>query len=105
MEAGTMYSERSVGSGTTTGYVTFPVSENRERRRNVNTVKIEIGQLEKALNALVRRPWLLRRDYWISQVECLLGRPGLSAQDRQRLCTLLDLLGTPVAECSVSLQQ
>jgi hypothetical protein len=71
---------------------------------NVNMVKTEIGQLEKALNALVCRPRLIRRDYWVSQIECLLARPGLSAQDRQRLRTLLNLLGTPVAECSVSLQ-
>jgi hypothetical protein len=70
----------------------------------VNMVKTEIGQLEKALNALVHRPWLIRRDYWASQIECLLGRPDLSTQDRQRLCALLDLLGTPVAECCVSVQ-
>ena len=71
----------------------------------MNTVKTEIGQLEKALSALVRRPRLIRRDYWISQIECLLGRPGLSAQDRQRLCALLDLLGSPVTEWSVLIQQ
>ena len=70
----------------------------------MNTVKTDIGELEKALNALVRRPGLIRRDYWISQIECLLGRPGLSAQDRQRLRALLDLLGTPVAECTASVQ-
>ena len=67
---------------------------------NVNTVKTDIGQLEKAMSALVQRPWLIRRDYWASQIECLLGSPGLSAQDRQRLRALLDLLGTPIAECS-----
>ncbi|MFM0133307.1 hypothetical protein [Paraburkholderia sediminicola] len=67
-------------------------------------VKTEIGQLEKALNALVHRPWLIRRDYWTLQIECLRGRPGLSAQDRQRLRVLLDLLGIPVAECSVPVQ-
>ncbi|MFP3565308.1 hypothetical protein [Paraburkholderia sp. SIMBA_030] len=71
----------------------------------MNTVKTEIGQLEKALNALVRRPRLILRDYWISQIEGLLGRPGLSVQDRQRLRALLDLLGTPVAECSVLVPQ
>lgn len=71
----------------------------------MNTMKCEIGQLEKALSALVHRPWLIRRDYWASQIECLLGRPGLSVQDRQRLRALLTLLGTPVAECGVSLQQ
>jgi hypothetical protein len=72
---------------------------------NVNMVKTEIGQLEKALNALVCRPRLIRRDYWISQIEYLLGRPGLSAQDRQRLSVLLDLLIPSVAGCSVVAQQ
>jgi hypothetical protein len=71
----------------------------------VNMVKTEIGQLEKALNALVHRPRLIRREYWISQIECLLGSPGLVAQDRQRLCTLLDLLGTPAEEFGVLAQQ
>lgn len=67
-------------------------------------VKIEIGQMEKALSALVRHPRLIRRDYWTSQVESLLGRPGLSVQDGQRLVALLGLLVAPVAECSVSVQ-
>ena len=71
----------------------------------MNTVKTDIGELEKALNALVRRPGLIRRDYWISQIECLLGHPGLSAQDRRRLFVLLDLLAPSVAECSVAAQQ
>jgi hypothetical protein len=48
----------------------------------MNMVKNEVGQLEKALNALVHRPRLIRRDYWTSQIECPLGRPGLSAQDQ-----------------------
>ncbi|NPT45738.1 hypothetical protein GNZ12_31340 [Paraburkholderia sp. 1N] len=67
-------------------------------------VKTEIGELERALKALVHRPWLIRREYWALQIECLLGRPALSVQDRQRLRALLDLLGTPVAECSASVQ-
>ena len=71
----------------------------------MNTIKTDIGQLEKVLNAPIRRPRLIRRDYWVSQIECLLGRLGLSAQDRQRLGALLDLLGTPVAECSVPVPQ
>lgn len=70
----------------------------------MNMVKTEIGQLEKAMSALVHRPWLIRRDYWESQIECMLGRPGLSVQDRQRLRALLGLLGSPIAECSVSVQ-
>jgi hypothetical protein len=75
------------------------------KEAHVDFVKTEIGQLEKTLNALVCRPRLIRRDYWISQIECLLGRPNLSTQDQQRLCALLDLLGTPAAECSISAQQ
>ena len=71
----------------------------------MNTVKAEIGQLEKALNTLVRRPRLIRRDYWISQIECLLGRSGLSAQDRQRLRALLDLLDPLAAQCTASARQ
>lgn len=71
----------------------------------MDMVKTEIGQLEKALNALVHRPRLIRHEYWRSQIECLLQRAGLSRQDRQRLDTLLDLLGTSIAECSVSAQQ
>lgn len=71
----------------------------------MNTVKAEIGQLEMALNTLVRRPRLIRRDYWISQIECLLGRSGLSAQDRQRLRALLDLLGPLAAPCTASARQ
>lgn len=71
----------------------------------MNTVKTDIEQMMRVLNVLARRPQLLRRDYWISQIECLLGRPGLSAQDRNRLSALVDLLGTPVAQCSVPVPQ
>lgn len=71
----------------------------------MNMAKTEIRQLEKALAALVCRPRLIRREYWVSEIECLLGSPGLSAQDRQRLCAVLDLLGTPSEECSVLAQQ
>jgi len=66
----------------------------------VNVVKTEIGQLEKALNALVHRPQLIRRDYWTSQIESLLGQTGLSAQDRQRLHALREVLGLPRHECT-----
>jgi hypothetical protein len=67
-------------------------------------VKIEIGQMEKALSALVCHPRLIRRDYWTSQIESLLGRSGLSVQDRQRLVALRDLIGAPVAKSSVSIR-
>jgi hypothetical protein len=61
--------------------------------------------MEKALNALARRPQLIRRDYWISQIECLLVRPGLSALDRNRLSALTDLLSTPVSQCNFPVSQ
>jgi hypothetical protein len=67
----------------------------------VNMGKAEIRQLEKALAALVCRPRLIRRDYWVSEIECLLASPGLSAQDRQRLGALLVLLATPSEESGV----
>ncbi|SAK54926.1 hypothetical protein [Caballeronia ptereochthonis] len=58
----------------------------------MNSIKIEIGQLEKTLSVLALRPRLIRFDYWVSQIERLLERSGLSAQDKQRLGTLHDLL-------------
>jgi hypothetical protein len=64
----------------------------------VDIIKTEIGQLEKTVNALAFRPRLIRREYWIAQVESLLERPGISAADRQRLCTILDLLRNVSAE-------
>ena len=59
----------------------------------MNIMNTEIGQMEKALNALVHRPRLIRREYWTSQIEGLLNGPGLSMHDRARLHALLDLLG------------
>ena len=67
----------------------------------MNMVKTEIGQLEKALNALIHRPQLIRREYWASQIEGLLEQTGLSAHDRQRLHALRDLLDLPAPECTV----
>ncbi|CAN7726449.1 hypothetical protein [Paraburkholderia hospita] len=60
----------------------------------MSIVESEIGQLEKAVNTLVRRPRLIRQEYWTSEIEDVLERPGITARDRQRLSTLLDLLGT-----------
>ncbi|MEZ0605795.1 hypothetical protein ACAX43_27070 [Paraburkholderia sp. IW21] len=71
----------------------------------MNTVKTDIEQIEKALKALVRLPQLIRRDYWISRIDCLLIHPKLSAQDRNRLSALVELLGTTVAECDVPVSQ
>lgn len=64
----------------------------------MDTVKIEIGQLEKAVNVLACRPRLIRREYWIAHIESLLARRGLSAPDRQRLDILLDRLRNISAE-------
>jgi hypothetical protein len=67
---------------------------------NVNMMKTEIEQLEKTLNALVHRPQLIRREYWISQIEGLLEQPGLSPHDRLRLLALRDMVGLPAHECA-----
>jgi hypothetical protein len=64
-------------------------------------VENEIGQLEKTVNTLIRRPRLIRREYWVSEIEDVLGRPGIPARDRQRLWVLLDLLATVANERSV----
>jgi hypothetical protein len=68
----------------------------------MGVMRNEIGQLEAAVNLLVRRPRLIRREYWVSEVEGVLVRPGISPQDRQRLAALLDLLGTVARECYVA---
>jgi hypothetical protein len=70
----------------------------------VDFVKTEIEQLEKALNAIIHRPQLIRREYWISQIESLLKRSKLSPHDQQRLVALLELLGTSPAEFSSACQ-
>lgn len=53
----------------------------------------EIGELEKTVLTLVRRPRLIRRDYWRAEVERQLGRADITGGDRQRLCALHHLLG------------
>lgn len=58
-------------------------------------LQAEIGELERALNTLVYRPRLIRRDYWAVQIERLLERSGLTAHDRKRLRALRELLGGP----------
>lgn len=63
----------------------------------------DIGELERAVNTLVHRPGLIRRDYWRSEVERLLGRTGITARDRQRLHALHDLLGQVMEEGFVHL--
>jgi len=55
-------------------------------------VRGEIERLEKTVHTLGRLPWLVRRDYWVSQIENLMQVPAISAMDRRRLGTLLDAL-------------
>lgn len=64
----------------------------------MDVLKTDIGQLEKAVNALITRPRLIRREYWVSQIDSLLERPSISMPERRRLCALLDLLGTVAIE-------
>ncbi|PTB17888.1 hypothetical protein C9I57_25520 [Trinickia symbiotica] len=65
---------------------------------HVNMLKADVGQLEKAVNVLITRPRLIRREYWVSQIDSLLELPSISMLERQRLCALLDLLGTVAAD-------
>lgn len=64
----------------------------------MDTMKSEIGQLEKAIRVLACHPRLIRRDYWIAQIGSLLEHRMISASDRQRLGTLLDMLRSISAE-------
>lgn len=52
----------------------------------------EIERLEKTVHTLGRLPWLVRREYWVSQIEVLMQAPAISADDRRRLGRLLDAL-------------
>jgi hypothetical protein len=58
----------------------------------MKSVSAEIDIVEKTLHELVRRPRLIRTTYWSTHVECLLARPGLRIQDKQRLAALLNLI-------------
>ncbi|SAL53392.1 hypothetical protein AWB69_05608 [Caballeronia udeis] len=60
----------------------------------MKSVSAEIDMMEKMLHELVRRPRLIRSAYWSTNIECLLARPGLRAQDKARLAALLDLIST-----------
>ena len=52
----------------------------------------EIERLEKTVHTLGRLPWLVRREYWVSQIEVLMQAPAISADDRRRLGRLIDAL-------------
>lgn len=70
------------------------------------TLENEIKQLERSINTLVRRPTLIRHDYWTVETEKLLLRRELSMKDRHRLTALLNLLSgiieTAAPECPPS---
>jgi hypothetical protein len=72
----------------------------------MKSVSAEIDMVEKMLHELVRRPRLIRAPYWSTHVECLLARPGLRVQDKQRLAALLDLISAiaPTGELSQDLR-
>ncbi|NRO98087.1 hypothetical protein GWC77_19355 [Paraburkholderia sp. NMBU_R16] len=55
-------------------------------------VKGEIERLEKTVHTLARLPWLIRREYWVSQIEHLLAATTISMTDRRRLAALLEQL-------------
>jgi len=55
-------------------------------------VRGEIERLEKTVHTLGRLPWLVRREYWVSQIEVLMQAPAISADDRRRLGRLIDAL-------------
>ena len=59
----------------------------------MKSVSAEIDMVEKTLNELVRRPRLIRSNYWSTHIESFLARPGLRVQDRARLTALRDLIG------------
>ncbi|WP_244817459.1 hypothetical protein [Caballeronia sp. Lep1P3] len=65
-------------------------------RKSLDDAKGDIGTIEKAVLTLVNRPRLIRREYWRSEVERLLGGADITIRDRQRLLTLHDLLGDVV---------
>jgi hypothetical protein len=56
----------------------------------------EIRLLENTVRELVRRPRLIRSDYWTEHVGCFLARSGLRITDQKRLAALLDLLNAVV---------
>ena len=59
----------------------------------MKSVSAEIDMVEKTLKELVRRPRLIRSNYWSTHIEIFLARPGLRVQDKARLTALRDLIG------------
>ncbi|WP_020071437.1 hypothetical protein [Paraburkholderia caledonica] len=57
-----------------------------------------IGKLDKAVNTLVHRATLIRREYWRAEVQRLRGRTDITVPDRRRLYALHHLLGDAPAE-------
>jgi hypothetical protein len=60
------------------------------RGRRIRMVRGEIERLEKTVHTLARLPWLIRREYWVSQIEHLLEATTMSIVDRRRLTALLE---------------
>jgi len=73
------------------------------QEKPMNYGRSDIGELERAVNTLVHRPGLIRREYWTSEVERLLGRTDITARDRQRLHVLHGLLVHATGEGCVHL--
>lgn len=65
-------------------------------------VKDEIERLEKTVHTLARLPWLIRREYWVSQIEHLLEATTISVVDRRRLAGLLDQLSAMATDLPMS---
>jgi len=61
-------------------------------------VRGEIERLEKTVHTLARLPWLIRREYWVSQIEHLLEATTMSIVDRRRLTALLEQLSSMPTE-------
>ncbi|WP_158934337.1 hypothetical protein [Burkholderia sp. S171] len=71
----------------------------------MKSVSAEIDMVEKTLYELVRRPRLIRSNYWSTHIESFLARPGLRVQDKARLTALRDLISgvVPAEEISQDL--
>ena len=61
-------------------------------------VRGEIERLEKTVHTLARLPWLVRREYWVSQIQHLLETTTISVVERGRLAALLDQLSAMATE-------
>lgn len=72
---------------------------NAREKKSTNPTRSDIAELERTVNTLVRRPTLIRREYWRSEVERLLARSDITLGDRERLNALHHLLQETTEEC------